>query len=72
MPKLGMPMSKSKDDPISLTLRSKVNVIMGAHCLMAIYPCAKYGKPMSKQKEVMGWTGICTDRVIPIYPLELC
>ena len=21
-----------------------------AHCLMVIQPCAKYGKPMSKQK----------------------
>ena len=23
---------------------------------MVIHPCAKYGKPMTKQKKVMGWT----------------
>ena len=30
--------------------------------LMAIHTCAKYGKPMSNNKKVMGWTRICTER----------
>lgn len=37
--------------------------------------CKKYGMPMSKQNEVKGRTQICadgrTDRVIPMYPLNL-
>ena len=38
-----------------MTLRSKVNIILGAwmymtHCFMVIHPCAKYGMQMSKQK----------------------
>ena len=37
--------------------------IYATHCrLMVIHPCAKYGMPMSKQKEVMGRTRICTNR----------
>ena len=48
------------------------------HRLMVIHPFAKYGKPMSNHKQVMGRTRICTDRrtdrrtfrVIPIYPLN--
>ena len=45
--------------PINLTLRSMVNVVSGSwmyltHILMVINPCAKYGKPMSIQKIVMG------------------
>ena len=32
------------------------------HRLMVIHPCAKYGKPMSNHKKVMGRTRICTDR----------
>ena len=47
---------------------------------MVINPCAKYGKPISNHKKVMGrtrirtdrqtdrQTGIRTDRVIPLYP----
>ena len=34
----------------------------GTHRLMVIHPCAKYGKPMSNHKKVMGRTRICTDR----------
>ena len=53
------------------------------HPVMVIDPGAIYGKPMSKQKKVMGRILICTDRqtdgrtdgrtdkVIPIYPLYL-
>ena len=47
--------------PIKLTWRSKVNIQSGSwmyttHHLMVIHPCAKYGRPMSKQKKVMGRT----------------
>ena len=46
------------------------------HRLMLIHPCAKYGMQVSNHKKVMGRTQICTDRrtdrVIPIYPPELC
>ena len=41
---------------------------------MVINPCAKYGKPMSNHKKVMGTDGQTdgqTDRVIYIYPPEL-
>ena len=51
------------------------------HVLMVMHPCAKYGKPMSNQKKVIGRTRLITDRwtdrqtqtgrVIPIYPPEL-
>ena len=30
------------------------------HRFMVIHPCAKYGKPMSNHKKVMGGTQICT------------
>ena len=70
---------KTWQKPLNLTLRSKVNIESGSwmyatHCLMVIHPCAKYGKPMSNHKKVMGRTRICTDRrtdrVIPIYSLN--
>ena len=46
---------------------------------MVIYPCANFGKPISKQKsygldtnlQTNGWTDRKPDRVIPIYPLIL-
>ena len=47
---------------VNLTLRSKVNVILGSrmyttHHFMVIHPWAKYGKPMSNwKKNVMSWT----------------
>ena len=46
---------------INLTLRSKVNIVSGTrmcmtHPLVMIHPCAKYGKPMSNPKKVMGRT----------------
>ena len=52
---------KTWQKPLDLTLRSKVNIDSGSwmyatHCLMVIHPCAKYGKPMSIQKKVMGRT----------------
>ena len=52
---------------VNLTLRSKFNVVLGSwmyttHRLIVIHPCAKYGKPMSNHKKVMGRTRICTDR----------
>ena len=71
---------KTWQKPLNLTLRSKVNIESGSwmyatHRLMVIHPCAKYGKPMSNHKKVMGRTRICTDRrtdrVISIYPPEL-
>ena len=45
---------------INLTLRSKFKVLSGSwmyvtHPLNMIDPCAKYGKPMSKQKQL--WAG---------------
>ena len=75
--KYGLTISKSKKsvartqshvkNPINLTLRSKFKVVSGSwmyatHRLMVIHPCAKYGKPMSNHKKVMGRTRICTDR----------
>ena len=47
------------------------------HPLMVIDPCAKYGKPMLKQKKLRAnhetaQANRWTDRVIPIYPPELC
>ena len=78
------PDTKTCQIPINLTLRSIFKVISESwmyakHRLMVIHPCAKYGKPMSDQKIVMGRTRICTDRwtdkwtdrVISIYPPEL-
>ena len=58
---------KTWENPINLTLRSKVQVVSRSwknarHHLMVIHPCAKYGKPMSNHKKVMGRTRICTDR----------
>ena len=58
---------KHVKNPINLTLRSKFKVVSGSwmyatHRLMVIHPCAKYGKPMSNHKKVMGRTRICTDR----------
>ena len=58
---------KTWQKPLNLTLRSKVNIELGSwmyatHRLMVIHPCAKYGKPMSNHKKVMGRTQICTDR----------
>ena len=58
---------KTWQKPIKLTWRSKVNIESGSwmyttHPLMVKHPCAKYGKPMSNQKNVMGRTQICTDR----------
>ena len=58
---------KHVKNPINLTLRSNFKVVSGSwmyatHRLMVIYPCAKYGKPMSNHKKVMGRTRICTDR----------
>ena len=52
---------KTWQKPIKLTWRSKVNIQSGswmytAHRLMVIHPCAKYGRPMSNQKQVMGRT----------------
>ena len=52
---------------IILTLRWKVKVIQrsfiyATHRLIVIHPCAKYGMPTSKNKEVMARTRICTDR----------
>ena len=78
---------KHVKNPINLTLRSKFKVVSGpwvyaTHRLMVIHPCAKYGKPMSNHKIVMGRTRICTarrtdrqtyrrtDKVISIYPLN--
>ena len=64
-PKYGMSMSKLTEvtgrtwrhvkNSINLTLRSKFNVVSGSwmhatHHTLVIYPCAKYGKPMSNQK----------------------
>ena len=51
--------SHVKNTP-NLTLTSKVKVILGSqmyatHRLMVIHPCAKYGMPMSKDKNVTGW-----------------
>ena len=45
----------------AFTLRSKVNIESGSRinakrCLMVIHTCAKYGKPMSIQKKVLGRT----------------
>ena len=75
--KYGKPMSYQKKvmgwtrkhvkNPINLTLRSKFKVVSGSwmyatHRLMVIHPCAKYGKPVSNQIKVMGWTRICTVR----------
>ena len=75
--KYGKPMSNHKKligrtrkhvkNPINLTLRSKFKVVSGSwmyatHRLMVIHPCAKYGKPMSNHKKVMGRKRICTDR----------
>ena len=58
---------KHVNNPINLTFRSKFKVVSGSwmyatHRLMVIHPCAKYGKPMSNHKKVMGRTRICTDR----------
>ena len=52
---------KTWQKPIKLTWRSKVNIQSGSwmyttHRLMVIHPCAKYGRPMSNQKKVMGRT----------------
>ena len=70
--KYGMTMSKDKKavlrtrshvkNPIILTLRSKVNAILGSwmfltHCLIVLDPCAKYNMLMSKQTKVAGGTG---------------
>ena len=49
---------------LNLKLRSKVNVVSrswmnATHFFMVIDPCAKYCKPMSKQKKFMGQTWIC-------------
>ena len=46
------PDTKTCQKPVNLTLRSKVNVILGSrmymtHHFMVIHPWAKYGKPMS-------------------------
>ena len=75
--KYGKPMSIQKKvmgrtwkhvkNPVNLTLRSTFKVVSGSwmyatHRLMVIHPYAKYGKPMSNHKKVMGRTGICTDR----------
>ena len=54
-------------NPIKLTLRSKVNVILGSwmyatHCLIVIHPCATYGKPLSnKKKSYRPGTNLQTD-----------
>ena len=58
---------KHVKNPINLTLRSKFKVVSGSwmyatHRLMGIHPCAKYDKPISNHKKVMGRTRICTDR----------
>ena len=50
---------KTWQKPLNFTLRSKVNIESGSwmyatHCLVVIHPCAKYGKPMSNHKNVMG------------------
>ena len=52
---------KTWQKPLNLTLRSKVNIESGSwmyatHCLMVIHPCAKYCKPMSIKKKIMGRT----------------
>ena len=59
---------KQVKNPVNLTLKSKINILSGSwmyryatHPLMGINPCAKYGKPMSNQKKVVGGTQICTD-----------
>ena len=69
---------------INLTLLSKVNVVSESWMcptlhIIIIHPCSKYGMPMSNQEKVRGRTRICTDtqtdstdKVIPIYSLELC
>ena len=74
--KYGKPMSIQKKvmgrtrkhvkTPINFTLRSNFKVVSGSwmfatHRLMVIHPCAKYGKPMSNHKKVMGRTRICTE-----------
>ena len=49
---------------IILTFRSKVtqrSSIYATHRLIVVQPCAKYGMPTSKNKEVMARTRICTD-----------
>ena len=51
---------KTRQKPLNLTLRSKVNIESGSwmfatHRLMVIHPCAKYGKPMSNHKKL--WAG---------------
>ena len=58
---------KHVKNSINLTLRSKFKVVSGSwmyatHHLMVIHPCAKYGKPMSNHKKVIGRTRICTGR----------
>ena len=52
---------KTWQKPINLTLTSKVNIKSGtwmnvcvSHLLIVIDPCAKYGKPMSNQKNSYG------------------
>ena len=55
-------------NPINLTFKSKFKVVSElwmyvTYRLMVIHPCAKYDKPMSNQKKVMGRTWICTDRL---------
>ena len=51
----------------NLTLSTTIDAATGSwmyatHHLMVIHPCAKYGKPMSNHKKVMGRTRICTGR----------
>ena len=58
---------KHVKNPKNLTLRSKFKVVSGSwmyatHRLMVTHACAKYGKPMTNHKKVMGRTRICTDR----------
>ena len=72
--KYGKPMSNQKivmgqtrkhvKNPVNLTLRSKVNVVLGSgmyatHFLIVIHTYAKYVKPLSNQKTVMGRAQIC-------------
>ena len=74
--KINGPDTKTSQGPHKFDLKVKVQGhirIMNVRDISS--KCAKYGKPMSNQKKVMGRTRICTDRrtdrVIPIYPLEL-
>ena len=62
------PDTKTCQKPYKFDLEVKVQgriwiFMYGAHHLMVIHPCVKYGKPMWNQKKVIGRTWICTDRL---------